>query len=374
MKFSFHDSIDTIPTAARLIGVEVTDAAQIARLTPPGSSLGMNIDGQHGTGSDPHYRGLAAVEIASRFSILPVDTHRIGDVALLTTRPDLDSIGAMAVLVLIGLGWTSWCTDRNGSYGQIIKVFSEFCMIRIARIAAADSFRPSAEWSAEPLPTSARPWSKPRIGPVDAQRDLAHVAAICSPRGSNERLPLAQRVAIVAAWLRDPDLEFGYVDADDVWVGQIAAACGIAFGAEDVGFALRRARTRVAAARRDLVRAIGERGAIESFVVAAPGETLCTATRRIAVIRVPQAGALGVGYCVAPVVVAFDSGATGKTTICGWAGPDGTTKYLDVPALKTRLNDLEPGWGGPSALLGSPRSGSKLTEATILAAVCACTL
>ena len=77
---------------------------------------------------------------------------------------------------------------------------------------------------------------------------------------------------------------------------------------------------------------------------------------------------MGLGYCVAPVVIAFDQVNQGKVTIATYAA-----KYLDISALKARLNSLEPGWGGGATIIGSPQgAGTKLPDETIIAHVRAC--
>ena len=90
-------------------------------------------------------------------------------------------------------------------------------------------------------------------------------------------------------------------------------------------------------------------------------------------MRVSHAGALGAGYCLAPVVVAFDQAVPGKVTIA--AAEDGRA---DFAALRTVLNAAEgavggsPTWGGPRNLLGSPQGvGTHLSEDRIVELVMA---
>lgn len=84
----------------------------------------------------------------------------------------------------------------------------------------------------------------------------------------------------------------------------------------------------------------------------------------VAIVRVAHAGAIGLGYCLAPVVVAFDASTPGKVTIACY-----NTRYLDVEGLLADLRERETGWGGNvrSGILGSPQNGgTKLRDDTIV--------
>jgi hypothetical protein len=90
-----------------------------------------------------------------------------------------------------------------------------------------------------------------------------------------------------------------------------------------------------------------------------------------AIVRVAHAGALGLGYCVAPVVIAFDQAIARKVTIAAY-----DVRYLDAAGLKVELNRLEseaggsPTWGGPPAMCSSPQSGGTcLPDDTIVSTV-----
>lgn len=108
----------------RTLGIEVTDAATLAVLRRTGGST-YNVDGQHGTGAGSwdgaaiaHLLGLsdcstadrAAIAIATQIGVPVLGT------TFLTTRPDLDSIGAMAVLVIRGLRlWPAAFSDAEAA-------------------------------------------------------------------------------------------------------------------------------------------------------------------------------------------------------------------------------------------------------------------
>lgn len=362
-------SASDITDSAHTLGVEVT-IPEVARQCWLG-----NVDGQHARGEQDEiglclglglgmgapapgsiglppraWRGRAAVDIATEIQMPPDGT------VLATVRPDLDSVGAMAVLVLRRLG-----IDLD-----------HVARARVARVAEVDTFRPSAEWTPSALPTPDRPWPTGAC-PVDSTRELAHVAAICAPRFGEATLPLSERVALVAVWLicgDDP--------VDDSTATRILSACGVS-AVDPAGLArspswatdtILASRERVAESRRELAREASRPGAIEIYSEPA----------HVAVVRVAHDGAFGLGYCVAPVVVAFDQATPGKVTIAAY-GP----RYLDLARLRERLNELErgaqptlpgafvpPSWGGPATLLGSPQVyGTHIPDATIVAEVVA---
>lgn len=346
---------------ARTLGIEVTIPAVAERC-----GLG-NLDGQHGLPDTPWlFRGLAAIQIAAYEPLHNVFDH--SDSILVTVRPDLDSIGAMAVIVLRSLGYVFYRENDLRAIHRAMgeNVIGDETAHRIRDIARADSFIRSHAWEPSPLPTVENPW--PRAGSVDSIESLAHVAVICSPRHGDRVYTLPERVAIVATWLLSASGE-----CTPQTINAIYRACGLRDLAERDQYdidqdrvegtraprhawdALRHSRERVTESRQALAVECARSGAVE-------------ARDGVAILRVAHAGALGVGYCVAPVVVAFDQATPGKVTICAW-----NDRYLDVPALKARLNALEPGWGGPSAMCCSPQgTGTALTEEQIIAAVQAC--
>ncbi|HET9063618.1 MAG TPA: hypothetical protein VFO62_10055 [Candidatus Binatia bacterium] len=322
-----------------------------------------NVDPQHGFGT--FGPGGAACEQALTIPLPPDGS------LLATTRPDVDSIAAMAVLVLRRLDQQCVCGAK---------------LSRIGDIATADSFR-AGPWEPRPLPTEAEPWPCGRQ-PVDGSRSLAHLGVICSPRPGQPSLPLADRVAIVATWILfgdDPEMlledgsrtrwcalspdddgmQWDFFARDTEIVRCIAQACGSSLDILSIYAAIDAARQIADESRVALAREAQRPGAITRATVAGRGH--------VAVVRVSHAGALGLGYCVAPVVVAFDRAHRGKVTIAEY-GDDG--ERVDFAALKEALNAAEleaggsPGWGGPRKLLGSPqRVGTKIQEQRLLAIV-----
>ena len=403
--FKFIATTNPVDVAdpAHTVGVEVT-TPEVAAL------LAVNVDGQHGLGRcsyealqlsmwlqgtmRAHPAQDAAIAIATHILVpaqfrramppewldpslgpaTPFDDWRV----FVTTRPDLDSIGAMAVLVIRSLGF--WPQLGSGAEDAVRD--------RVRAIAEADAFTPSAEWAPSPLPTEENPW--PRAGSVDSAADLAHLGMICSPRRGDVTLPLAERVAVIACWLLFgvDGLPMNQTDEDGPVVSAIYKACGvepwIAMGAYPLA-RIMVARERVLESRKALAREAQREGAIELDIGIPnccafpelghrhPGDGVqcgnCGAwCPLVAVVRVAHAGAMGLGYCVAPVVIAFDQVNQGKVTIAAYS-----SRYLDVPALRARLGALEPGWGGGTTIIGSPQgAGTKLPDETIIAYVRAC--
>jgi len=385
--FQFIQITAQTQVPSRTLGIEITDPA-LALLcdagnidgqhwSVPGLRAGVNVDGTSWEGrggvAEDRWRGSAAIELAT-FAAEPL--LKSEDVVTLAFhRPDLDAVGAAAVMVLRRIG----LVDSGRIIGDLAR--------RIALVAERDSFRPGGAWAATPLPTEEQPWPEGRAT-VDATREIAAIASICSPRGGGAPppidrvlvdvpvtssgdvlLPLAARVFVAACWLLwgepsdDPGATWGHPRVAE----ELSAECGVDTGRGSplslARIALTMARAAVETSRRALVRAIRTPGALE-----------VREGRRgpVAVIRAAHAGVLSLGYCVAPVVVACDQANPGKFTLCSW-----TPQSLDHAAVRARLNELEeqaggvPRWGGGAAITGSPQvpGGSRLSEADVLAAV-----
>ena len=406
------------------LGIEITDKDVAARCR-----LG-NLDGQHVARTD-WMSGLAAIEIAL---CVDLNSSLVGHAGppwpnsnlptlvcdattLATTRPDVDSVGAMAVLVLRTIG---------------IAIDVEFVKV----VANADSFRVDA-WSPKPLPTEENPWPSGTTT-VDSTRSLAALGMICSPRPHDRTrsLSLVQRVYLMAIRLATIDglREFGrtapyveeYSQLSDSSRGEIRLAETLGIhplidGQTAVKY-IGDVHNDAHKARQALARAAHEPGALIE-------------RSKFVEVRVAHAGALSLGYCVAPVVVAFDQTTT-KWFVeefrgeLGWKPPFGaspasdekhrkpcdsysaaerlsyefsdelqsigspapttrivsrsskvtiaayTDGFLDTTGLTTELNRLEaeaggsPKWGGPRNMVCSPsHTGTRLAEETISAAV-----
>lgn len=370
------------------LGIEVTDTDLASAC-----QLG-NIDPQHGhhqswTGWPAHVKGEAAILFALR---LPLGLVEPGAV-LATVRPDLDSVGAMAVMVLrSACGFAAPYVGHQSPLdpGRVNAVDIGVTE-RIEVIARADSFRPGP-WAPRPIPTPENLWPlAERQEAADGHRALAHIAAICSPRPGQPSLPLEERVAIVACWIMwgDPiEPGFGESPGPDSWANParkhdewaILKACGAnpAMSAPVLASNVVTSRRVVDSSRASLAAELAKSGAVKVLCRGCGGEVDhdLRASQRCAegcspgyaIVRVSHAGALGAGYCLAPAVVAFDQANPGKVTIA--AAEDGR---VDFARLRGALNDAEtlagggPTWGGPRNLLGSPQGdGTRLSEATIL--------
>lgn len=351
--------------SAPTLGIEVTDAA-----LADACGLG-NIDPQHG-----HDRGallpigafpvgyvregcMAAIDVACGIALPPAGT------VMATIRPDLDSVGAMAVLVLRALGLVDFTVPNP---------LATAAWSRVCDISSADGYRPGP-WAPRPLPSGHRLFSADENAePVDGRRSLAHLGAICSPRQGQTALPIDERVAVMACWLLFGDPSGARYFADDIRPAQrIYDACGVrpmhvGGYAADAARRIIEARTTVEDSRRALAAEVAKPGALraECRHCGSPMEQDLRASRAcangcvpgLAQVRVSHAGALGAGYCLAPVVVAFDAAISGKVTIA--AAEDG---HVDFAALRGALNAAE---GMATARRAPAMDGASLPSGTTL--------
>ena len=321
--FEFIESPKYISDPARTLGVEVTRPDTLARC-----GLG-NLDEQHRPGGD----GRAAIEVALTCPLPPDGAH------LVTDRPDLDSIGAMAVLALRLLGVE----------------LHEDALARVRQVADADNFRAPPAWAPSPLPTTDQPWP---TGPaaVGETRALAAAAMLCAAGVA------PWPVAMIAAWLLggEPTTweEMDRMHRVGAWPAakRINGMCAHSTLTYDEW---REAR--------------GSADAQRLRLVAAAREAL-TEREGIAFVSSTEQGAIGLGYCVAPVVIAtnprfrWPSGeVTEKTTIAFYAspGPERLQRVVDALNAAEGLAPGEGGWGGNlrSGIIGSPQGRAPLATA-----------
>lgn len=335
------------------LGIEVTETELASAC-----SLG-NIDPQHG-----HDRGalmspgafpagyvregcMAAIDVACGCALPAVGA------TLATIRPDLDSVGSMAVLVLRALGLVDFAVPTS---------VSSAVWHRVCDISSADSYRPGP-WAPRLLPTVHRLFNADENAePADGRRSLAHLGAICSPRQGQTTITIEERVAVMACWLLWGDDRAAWVADQQTQAAdhaqpivaeigvRIGKACGILgsdpWRAHHFWARLETARQTVEASRRALAEELARPGAIrvECRHCGSPMEQDLRASHAcadgcvpgLAQLRLSHAGALGAGYCLAPVVVAFDQAVPGKVTIA--AAEDGR---VDFGRLKSALNEAE---------------------------------
>jgi len=373
-KFEVANRFSPLSDPEHTLGIEITDPQVAAQC-----GLG-NIDPQHGHCHRAPERSrqqwpsrggaLAAIDFSHRFEApCPSGT------TFATTRADVDSVGSMAVFVLLALG------HRGGAD----------VAARVGLIAERDAFRPAKDAPRPPLPTLEQPWPpESAIGPVDCSQRLSALGVFCSPnpRQGQHEYPMGTRVALMACWLLwgdPPGPSYDgrptqwFAGSNDpgasVLMAEICRACDVdCSGGPTLAEIYRAAKRTANEARLDLARALAD------------GRMIVSVQDEIAVVRGLHMGALGVGYSQADVVVAEQvdprtsancfgaSTQPRKITIAAREGG-----LVDFAALRARLNAAEeaargPGttWGGPVNLLGSPEGGSVLPLDEIASLVQAC--
>lgn len=225
-------------------------------------------------------------------------------------RSDLDSIGAMAVLIL-----------------RANKEKLEPAMERINMIATADKFAHGSWPGRRPLPTRNNPWPNwpnEKNTSTKSFRPLAAIAAAIS----DFHLPIEKRLKLIKQWLIT--------------------------GQEPIEY-----REQVEKERMKLITAL-ENGDIKISE---------SAGGKIAVVESTYRAATNLGYSLAPVVVAlnpefhFQGGKQiRKFTICQFE-----PGYADMKAILADLSSIEPGWGGSPTIGGSPQGiSSNLTTKQVV--------
>ena len=193
---------------------------------------------------------------------------------------------------------------------------------RVRRIDRVDGFRMGPWPGPRPLPETAED-----ILADGGSADLGAVAAA----GTDRHRSLAERIALAAAWLQTGTPPASYADAATSHARRLADS-------------LRRGHTKV------------DR----------------TAFQEVATVVSREPNALGLGYRLAPVVVAlnpdfrFANGKAGrKFTVARYA-----PRHANLDAAATELARYESGWGGQAGIKGSPQDrGSELALDKVVAIV-----
>ena len=286
---------------AETLGIEVTIPALAAQC-----GLG-NIDPQH-SGTSEH----SAAILAALDAPLPPPGS-----TLVTVRPDLDSVGAMAVLELRAGGWSR----RDDRMYPAIET-----------IAKADAFAHGPWPGVRPVPRTKREWSDGAVT-TTSHPYLATAAALVSDRG----MALADRVEAMMHAIRGK--------GDERFNGYAAK--------------VREARSALLESIKHGTTHITPRG----------GYPICQ-------VISTHLGALDIGYHLAPVVVATNPRMRGpggiylKHTVCQWQAG-----YADLRAAVAALNAAEvesggtPGWGGSATIIGSPQGVSSVLSNGGVAAI-----
>jgi len=281
-----------------------------------------NIDPQHADGVNQ-----AAIEAAMDWPLPKNGT------VLATIRPDLDSIGSMALFLIrkeaeeFGLGGPGSCPDCGGTgyhnqvdsynphgYGTLCSCLNgwdiEF-QKRVKAVAESDRFARGG-W----------PGPRPLLSNEDGEGRLAAIAAAVA----DFKIPLEERVGWMRSWLLSGEEPKGY-------------------------------REKYLAEREEISRALKS------------GDIKARLEGGIAVVESTHRAATSIGYRLAPVVVALNqkfSVGSGKPhrkfTVCQF-----TKDEANLSAALSKLNEIEEGWGGSPTIGGSPQGmNSTLTAEEVV--------
>lgn len=238
---------------------------------------------------------------------------------LATVRPDLDSIGAMAIFYL---------RQHKLNLDESITEFPDLCS-RVREVAIADNFDRGAWPGKRPLPSTQDVWPDSDASGVSDTRSLAAIAAAVADHSKT----IESRVEMMAEWLL---------------LGETKTTN------------LTKYRIRVESDRFMLAKAI-EDGTIQ-----------VTERRGIAIVESTHRSAIEIGYRVAPVVIAinpefrFHGGEPHrKVTIAQF-----DERYVDLGSVFSCLSTDEDGWGGSATIGGSPQGiSTELPPSTIAKAI-----
>lgn len=333
---------------ANTLGIEIT-IPEIAAMCDLG-----NIDPQHGCGKGAglaFHLATSAIDHALRLASDPTGKDQwellpaVG-ATLATVRPDLDALGAMALLALARSAGTSF-------------TLSPAAIARIRTIDAADG-NTSTTWAPRSLPTTENPW--PAGVEIGSRRELAAIAAVVS----DHKLSVPFRVACVATWIlggecptwEQSEIAIGATLHQHLQPGFWPAGPG---ESEDMGLiikAMSDARARVEAERADMIAALSD-GRITITLASCPrcdgvareherGDAECVSCGwdfpRTAIVRSTHRAATMIGQSVAPLAICFHPAfrwpqghTTPKATIA-WAVPPGAEV---VARVRDALNVAE---------------------------------
>lgn len=303
------------------LGVEVT-ISELAAVC----SLG-NIDPQHMDGLD-----LAAIEAALTHELPPDGT------ILATVRADLDSVGSMAVLEIRATvlrfrqqDHDIWHESFSGDHDDCpyMRADGEFWYpeekARIAAIATADKHG-RGTWPGQR--------QLPRVGVVPEIESFSGVPAGLAAIVSDFKSTMGERVALMKEWILEGSCA-GLTEANTKAQTEHDAAVEAS----------------------EVFAVYGPNHSLGSYPCS-PDDTieLC-GSPIIAYVESTHRGAMGLGYHVAPIVVAmndefsFRGGPAGrKFTVAQYE-----QGHVDMATVIADLQALEPEWGGSPTICGSPQ-------------------
>jgi hypothetical protein len=188
--------------------------------------------------------------------------------------------------------------------------FTPEILARVKVISDSDTFK-KGSWQARDLPT---------LGNTDLDIENNPLAAIAAEVADFKK-PLADRIKSVERWL-----ETG--EENEVYRTQI------------------------------------NQGKIDGIKALESGEIKVTSVSdgKVAVVESGHRSGVDMGYCVAPTVIATNpkfsfngSEPVVKHTICQYE-----LGHVDLVSVLKELNEIEPGWGGSPAIIGSPQGKSSM--------------
>lgn len=273
---------------------------------------------------DPQHTGVDSTKAAIEEAMM-TDLPSASTVA--TVRPDLDSVGAMAIMAIREdcheyskhLGHGGFCRGKylvweDTTFRSFISFLRQETIGRIRLIAESDKFAKGGWSGVRPLPTIEKPFDNSTAS-AESDSRLAPMSAVVS----DFKLQVSERVELLIKWLLTGEEPAGYRER---WIAERIA----------------------------LAKAVAD-GTIKTEVVAGGELVKVVSTHR---------AATSVGYCLAPIVVAlnpsFQLGAGEphrKFTICQFV-----LGYIDLKKILAELSGLEAGWGGSPTIGGSPQGVS----------------
>lgn len=276
------------------------------------TEFGFNIDPQHSEGDSQ----MSCILAIANGALAPAIAQRLetGKPMLwATVRPDLDSIGAMAIQLMInecGEETLAACADRVSP-----EVFE-----RVQRIHRADCSR-TDKWEKRPL------FSQDTPG-YEHNESLGGIAKAVA----DYKIPLEQRVQWMYAWLESGVEPEGYREA---WLKEW----------DEIKSALESGATRVNV----------------------------EASGKYAIVNSKLRAATSIGYAHAPVLICYNpefphnpkEGVFGmKYSVCQY-----TEGYADLTAFKDEMKKIEEGWGGSPTIVCSPQGEPSTLSPEVVAEV-----
>lgn len=312
------------------LGIEVT-VPELATAC----SLG-NIDPQHSGGDISR----AAIEVALDWP-LP-----LGGTTLATVRADLDSVGAMAVMLIRMTvieerhrDHDAWHATYSGEYDDCPYLGHDATMLtreeraRVESIAKVDKFA-AGDWPGRK--------SLPRKGEKAATAEVEFgIPAGLSKLIMDFKTPLDDRVQLMVSWILTgdcPGLDAANAAVQAEWDTAVDATT--IYAVYD---------------RVDDIHPLREFQCSPDIELVKPMLAYAESTARFATTF---------AYRMAPVIVLMNPSFSFQGAPAGrkYTIAQHQLGHVDMPAVLSDLQALEPGWGGSPTIVGSPQGGSSTLE------------